>query len=161
MRAAVLLQLTVLHFGCWVTPHREVVRSVFEEDPLVQAHLAEEGPDWSLVPPDPECDHQGNKWQHGSARAQWGYRGEGHLRWLVLRVRAALRRLEILQGNYVAQRKNKIKKKIIEYVAQGALWGETNFAGDVWLARVPPASARVIFRALHHGLRCHATISPS
>ena len=52
-----MLQLTVLYYGCWVTPHRELVRSVFEEDPLVQAHLAEEGPHWSLVPRDPECDH--------------------------------------------------------------------------------------------------------
>ena len=59
MRASVLLQLTLLHYGCWVTSHKEqeLVRSVFEDDPLVTAHLAEEGPDWSLVPRDPECDH--------------------------------------------------------------------------------------------------------
>ena len=33
------------------------MRSVFEDDPLVQEQLAEEGPDWTLVPRDAECDH--------------------------------------------------------------------------------------------------------
>ena len=56
MRAAVWIQLT--HFSFSVTQKElETVRSVFEDDPLVQEQLAEEGPDWSLVPRDAECDH--------------------------------------------------------------------------------------------------------
>ena len=56
MRAAIWIQLT--HFGFSVTQKElETVRSVFEDDPLVQEHLAVEGAGWSLVPPDTHCDH--------------------------------------------------------------------------------------------------------
>ena len=58
MRAAALLHLTLLYYSFSVTSHKEMVRSVFEDDPLVQEHLADEGPDWSLAPRDPECDYQ-------------------------------------------------------------------------------------------------------
>ena len=34
-----------------------MIRSVFEDDPLLQEHLADEGPDWSLASRDPECDY--------------------------------------------------------------------------------------------------------
>lgn len=50
----------MIHYnGFPVMTQKEVVtiRSVFEDDPLVMEHLAEEGPDWSLIPPDPRCDH--------------------------------------------------------------------------------------------------------
>ena len=35
----------------------DYVRSVFEDDPLVQEALAREGPDWRLVPHDTECQY--------------------------------------------------------------------------------------------------------
>ena len=56
MRAAILTQLA--HF-CFSVTQKEIVtvRSVFDDDPLVQEHLAEAGPDWNLVPRDPGCDH--------------------------------------------------------------------------------------------------------
>ena len=60
MRTVLLLHVTcdIIHsFGEKRTDSFELVRSVFEDDPLVQEALAKEGPDWSLVPHHTECHY--------------------------------------------------------------------------------------------------------
>ena len=56
MRAVLLMSM--VNHGFTVTKEGVMtVRSVFEDDPLVQEHLAAEGAGWSLVPHDTHCDH--------------------------------------------------------------------------------------------------------
>ena len=60
MRTVLLLQITwSLHhsFSEKLTEKHEVVRSVFEDDPLVREALAKEGSDWTLAPHDTECHY--------------------------------------------------------------------------------------------------------
>ena len=60
MRAVLILQITLtIHhsFSEKRTEKHEVVRSVFEDDPLVREALDKEGPDWILAPHDTECHY--------------------------------------------------------------------------------------------------------
>ena len=60
MRTVLLLHVTwnIIHsLGEKRIVDYEHVRSVFEDDPLVQDALAKEGSEWSLAPHDTECQY--------------------------------------------------------------------------------------------------------